>query len=274
MKTIIVPTDFSEISNNAAFYAAEMANAIKADILLSHIVSLPMAMSEVSIPPETIDLMMNDATSDIEELKSQLQQHTGNTVNITYAIRMGDFTEEIADIAEETDVFAIVMGIQGADAAERMLLGSNAFSAIHKLPYPVIIVPAEAKYTGIKNIALACNMHDVSETIPVGNIEQLVSAFSCKLHVVYVSKPGKSMNPEVLPESLSVQHNLVAMHPQIHFLENDHVDTGILEFVQKEKMDLLLMVPEKRSFISSLFHKSVSNTVALGAHLPIMNIHN
>ena len=63
MKTIIVPTDFSEISNNAAFYAAEMANAIKADILLSHIVSLPMAMSEVSIPPETIDLMMNDVST-------------------------------------------------------------------------------------------------------------------------------------------------------------------------------------------------------------------
>ena len=273
MKTIIIPTDFSEISNNAAFYAADMAYAIHANMILAHVVSIPMALSEVAIPPETIDMMMLDATKSINQLKSQLEQRTKNSVRVSAVVRMGDFIEEITELAEQSDLFAIIMGIQGTGAAERMLLGSNALKAIHKMPYPVIIIPDGVCYTAIKNVALACNMHDVSDTIPVKNIEALANTFSCKLHVIYISKQGKKMNTDVLPESLSVQNNLMSLKPQIHFLENEHVEAGILEFVQKEKMDLLLMVPERRNFISALFHRSMSNEVALTAHLPIMNIH-
>ena len=42
MKTIIVPTDFSRISLNAANYAAEMASSINADLSLFHVCLLPI----------------------------------------------------------------------------------------------------------------------------------------------------------------------------------------------------------------------------------------
>ena len=43
MKTIIVATDFSTAALNAAEYAADMALAIQADILLLHISEIPIA---------------------------------------------------------------------------------------------------------------------------------------------------------------------------------------------------------------------------------------
>jgi len=36
MKTILVPTDFSPVSNNATQYAVSMALSLKADVLLLH----------------------------------------------------------------------------------------------------------------------------------------------------------------------------------------------------------------------------------------------
>lgn len=40
MKTILVPVDFSSVSDNAADYAVELANKMKAKILLFHVYSL------------------------------------------------------------------------------------------------------------------------------------------------------------------------------------------------------------------------------------------
>ncbi len=274
MKTIIIPTDFSETSTNAAMYAADLACAIQANVTLIHVVSLPMTTSEMTIPAETIDLMMRDATKIINQLKSRIEQRTKNTIRVSALVRMGDFIEETRSIAAQTDLFAIVMGLQGTGAAERMLLGSNALAAIHRIPYPVIIIPADVHYVAVKNIAIACNMHDVNETLPVRDIEMLTNTFHSKLHVVYISKPGKKMKSEVLPEAISVQNDLSALDPEIHLLENDHVEAGLLAFVHDKKIDLLVMIPEKRNFISALFHKSISNEVALSAHLPIVNIHN
>ena len=47
MKTIIVATDFSSTALNAANYAADMALAINADLLLLYVYQLPVSYSEV-----------------------------------------------------------------------------------------------------------------------------------------------------------------------------------------------------------------------------------
>ena len=55
MKTIIAPTDFSAVSLNAMNYAADLAVAIDAKLLLVNIVPLPVTSSvEVTITEETI----------------------------------------------------------------------------------------------------------------------------------------------------------------------------------------------------------------------------
>ena len=43
MKTILVATDFSSVALNATNYAADMALAINADILLLHVYQIPVS---------------------------------------------------------------------------------------------------------------------------------------------------------------------------------------------------------------------------------------
>ena len=49
MKTILVATDFSPAALNAANYAADMALAINADILLLHVYQIPVVYLEVPV---------------------------------------------------------------------------------------------------------------------------------------------------------------------------------------------------------------------------------
>ena len=57
MKTIILATDFSSAASNAANYAADMAVALKADLLLLNVPILPVMYGDVpplNLPEEII----------------------------------------------------------------------------------------------------------------------------------------------------------------------------------------------------------------------------
>ena len=47
MRTIVAPTDFSSVSINALNYAADLAAAIEADLILLHVVQIPITVSEI-----------------------------------------------------------------------------------------------------------------------------------------------------------------------------------------------------------------------------------
>src|SRR5664279_391153 len=113
MKTIIVATDFSPSSLNAANYAADMALFIHADILLLHVCQLPISYSEIPVP---IDV--EDAEVDIEralnEIKSQLVKKTNGKLRVRTNVKLGVFFyQELRTVCRSTNPYAVVMGSQG-----------------------------------------------------------------------------------------------------------------------------------------------------------------
>ena len=73
MKTILMATDFSPAALNAANYAADMALAINADMLLLHVYQIPVTFSEVPVAVNPEDMQWN-AENEINKLKGQLIQ--------------------------------------------------------------------------------------------------------------------------------------------------------------------------------------------------------
>jgi hypothetical protein len=55
MKTIIAPTDFSPISYNACLYAAKMALDINANLVLLHVMELPLSVAEFPVTEDIFD---------------------------------------------------------------------------------------------------------------------------------------------------------------------------------------------------------------------------
>lgn len=272
MKTIIVATDFSPISINAAYYAVELAAAVQAEVLLMNAVAIPLFVSEAPIPAETFETMLDDADKDLKQLQEKLAIFSNNTVSINYRSILGTLVNDLEDLSSSIDVFAIVMGTQGAGATDRVLFGSNTISAMRNLPVPVIIVPKHARYKGISNIGLACDLKDVTNTLPIKSITDILTLFNSSLHVFYVSKTEQD-KASMLPESISLQNNLMKFHPKMHFLINENIEEGIFEAAEKENIDLLMIVPKEHGLIYSVFHKSVSKGIIIHPQMAIMTIH-
>jgi hypothetical protein len=58
-----------------------------------------------------------------------------------------------------------------------------------------------------------------------------------------------------------------------HFLSNELVEEEISEWIEKNKPDVLMVVPKKHDLLYRITYKSQSKQMVLHAHLPVIAIH-
>jgi nucleotide-binding universal stress UspA family protein len=273
MKTLIVPTDFSPIAKNAADYAFDMAQAIGASMLLLNVYNVPVSISEVPVVLVSEEESRAMAMNEISKLKAEYETRSAGKLKIYAETRLGVLEDELEDLCKKLDPFAVVMATKGASAVERILFGSNTLTALKHLSSPLIIVPPGTKYRALKKIGFACDLRKVVETTPVKLIETLVTTFNAELHVLNIDYGNKYYNKETPEEILHLNMMLNNIKPYYHYLECEDVEDGINRFVEKNDIDLLLVIPKKHRLLDSIFHKSHSRELALHTKIPMMAIH-
>lgn len=270
MKTIVVGTDFSKSSANAASYAAFMAMALQAELFILHAYEMPVSTGEVSLPVD-LDEWHYDAESALKSLQSELEKQTKGMLTIRGQVHMGSFYNELMIVCETMKPYAVVIGSTGKTAAERILFGSNAVYTMKHLPWPVIAVPSNVNYAGIKKIGLACDLENV-ETLPLDEIDLLLNDFQSELHLLNIGLRSK-YDSEIKFTTHLLYEKLRPFKTKFHFLNSTNIDQGILEFAEKKNIDLLIVLPKRKSFINSLLNKSHTRQFVLHSHVPVMALH-
>jgi nucleotide-binding universal stress UspA family protein len=268
MKTILIATDFSQAALNAANYAADMALAIDANIILLHAYQIPVIYLETYVAVIEGD-MTQDTKKTMVQLKNHLAKKTGGKLNIQTEIRQGVFFSELKTLCEKINPYAVVMGSQGTTAAEHLFFGSHAVFAMKHLRWPLITVPPKVKFASIKEIGLACDFNKVVDAVPVDEIKMLVNDYNAKLHVLNISRK-EGFNPDVVFQSGLLQEILKPLKPQYHFISNKNTDEGIMNFAEKNHIDLLITLPRRHGLLKRLIHKSHTKQLVLHSHVPVM----
>ncbi len=274
MKTIIVPTDFSPVSINAMHFAVNMALAVDASIMLFHVYNIPVSYSEVPIILVSVEEMKKGSEAQLEELKNNINHITSGKVKVYTESRMGNTVDELDEICQKIQPFAIVMGAKGKTGIENVMFGSTTLTAIRHLTWPVICVPPGKKYgNGIKKIGFACDFKQVVETTPVKFILQMVKEFNAELHILNVDYKEKHFRPET-PEQSFLLHNLLEeVKPQYHFINNPDIEDGINEFAETNNLDLVVAIPKKHKLLEGIFRPSSTKQLVFQSHIPVMCVH-
>jgi len=140
LKTLLVPTDFSECSDAAVKYGYALAEAFGATLHLLNVVTDPytMPLAAGGFAGPTGDLL-----ADWErEAKLRLDESIpkGGTIATRTATRVGSPHPEIVRYALENTIDLIVLGTHGRGALGHMLLGSVAERVVRTAPCPVLTV--------------------------------------------------------------------------------------------------------------------------------------
>lgn len=134
---ILVPTDFSTYSENAAHRAKHLAEVFGARLTLVHVVDyIPPPYIAVELPAAygTKENLIGRAETQLADWAAKMRLD-----NTTQQVSAGSPKGEIARIARESEVDLIVIGTSGLGGIKR-LLGSTTNGILHDAPCDILSV--------------------------------------------------------------------------------------------------------------------------------------
>jgi len=273
MKTLIVPTDFSPVAENAVNFAIDMAMEVDASVLLLNVYQVPVTFTEVPVIALSLEELLQISQEKLAEAKKKAEEKAGGRVKIYVESKLGDIVDEIESVSSAIQPMAIIMGTKGHSSMERLFLGSNTLTAIRHLTSPVLVVPPDAVYKPFRRIGFACDLDKVVENTPVKPIHDFCNAYKSSLFVLNVDHKNKHFNPSTPEESLLLHTMIEDLKPTYHFLDDPNVEHGIEEFANKHDLDMVITIPKKHRLLDGLFQRSHSKDLIFHAHLPILCVH-
>jgi len=273
MKTILAPTDFSASSINAVNYAADLAYSINAKLVLLHAIPFPIAVSEISVPGDFIDDMIDTSQKDMDDLQEKVQSRTKGKIIVTTEIKIGTIEKEIEHISAKERPLVVVTGIRSGKSFERALMGSSTFHIMNHVGFPTLIIPEGVHFREIKTIGMACDLKQVDDKLPYETIKEWLYLFKSSLEIIHIGGRNKDLHSNQAVESVAIQNWLSSFKPSFHFLTGDDIAEELNEFVKTHPLDLLMVFPRKHG-VFGLFHKKKSTFFVTHNQLPILSIHD
>lgn len=284
MKTFIVPTDFSDTSKNAARFAVQMAAAVTdAHIILYNVFDKIEAGDDGSVMYNDHEGRKKIMELGLESIKIELNSKFPS-VNITCLAEEKEsfierkitngFINSLERLAVKEKADLVIMGITGATRMEQIFIGSNTLSMVNKNVCPVMIVPPDAEFTGIKNVAFTSDFKDVEETTPIKALRGILDIFKPFIHVVNVdSEHYVEVTEEYKAQRAKLETILDGYETEYYFMRQFDFVEAINLFVTDYKIDMIFTVPKKHSFLGGLFKSSHTKKLAYHSTVPLVAVH-
>ncbi|MBT8280147.1 MAG: universal stress protein [Muriicola sp.] len=274
MKTIILPTDFSQNAYNAVTYALELFKEEECKFFLVNTYTPAIYQSEYILhSPGQIgmgDVYQTFSMEHLDELKNKLQRRFKNPKHtiITHSV-FNLLVDEIIDLAKEEEVDMVVMGTQGATGAKEIFLGSHTVHVIKKAPCPVLAIPANCKYEEPKAILFPTDYEIDYQHTKLSALMDLARRHKAKINVLHVStgfelSEGQESNRKGLSNMFS------ELPHEFHDLPSQEIIAGINGFKSKSKVDLLAMIQNKHTFLERLFIEPIIKKIGFHVTIPFL----
>jgi nucleotide-binding universal stress UspA family protein len=140
-KTILYPTDFSDVASSALQFVKQLKEAGAKDVIVVHVIDIRGIDALSRYASRDLIEIENLMEEEIEKKLDQLEQElTECGLTVKARIERGVPFREILRVEEEEDVSLIVLGSHGVSNIEEMFLGSVSEKVIRKAKSPVLVV--------------------------------------------------------------------------------------------------------------------------------------
>ncbi|HEU5361060.1 MAG TPA: universal stress protein [Candidatus Deferrimicrobiaceae bacterium] len=138
---ILLPTDFSECSAEAAAVTRLLADRFGSRVVVLHVLDEPATLDPMfrgDIPLEMLRSRMEQFSR--ENLEEFLARHFSGFENFDTLLATGIPYREIIGKAREVGADLIVIGTHGRTGVEKVIFGSTAEKVVRMAPCPVLSV--------------------------------------------------------------------------------------------------------------------------------------
>ena len=275
MKRILLPTDFSDNSIKAISYALKIFKNTKCKFYLMHTYMPPVYNAEYLVgSPGLIglgDVMQETSMTQLEKLKSRLEKEYNNP-NHSFVVHtaFNTLVNEVMETVESEGIHLVVMGTKGVTGAEEILFGTNTVHVIRKANCPVLVVPPNFEYENPLEILFPTDYEIAYKQEKLSQLLEIANEHGSQINVLHVST-GYELTPDQEKQKKGLE-KILGNKALFHDVPNNEIINAINAFQAKEKINLLVMVQNKHTFMERLFIEPVIKKIGFHVTIPFMVI--
>jgi len=273
LRKILVPTDFSITSKRALNYAASLAQSLYSEIVIFHVIDVPVVTSGDMVFPVDYSSLETDAAVQLQNEKADLLSKYGN-LSVSVSHSTGVATQEILQKSLKESFDMVIMGSNGTSGLVEAVFGSVTKNVIANCSCPVLTVPLNAPDTKPEKVAFATNF-DEHELQSLFLLAEMLKPFDAEIHLLHVGEIKDMKHQDQLLNYFrgQVRTNINYENIRFHLIGGSDVEDEIEKFVISNKMDWLAIAKRKRNFFDRLTTKSLTNQMHHHSYLPLLVFH-
>ncbi|WP_317041840.1 universal stress protein [Aquimarina aggregata] len=272
IKSILVPTDFSEQAESALKVAAQIAKKNDAQIYLLHILELPMHLSDLmssgapAPAPEAI-FFMKQTHKKFEEV---LEQDYLKDIEVIETVSFEDVLNGVIDSSKKNNVDIIIMGSHGSSGFEELFIGSNAEKIVRTSKKPTLVIKEDCEIFEVNDFVYATNFDDEDKPSLIA-ADEFAKSIGAKLHLVWINTANGF---KTTYETESKMNDLISGLPIDNYTLNIYnditVEKGILNFAESINAGMIGISTHGRKGISHFINGSLGEDVVNHAKRPVL----
>ena len=241
-KTILIPTDFSKVCDNAINHGAEIAKSMGARLFILHILNAD-SMKYL----KKNDLSQNYIEEQLAYTKIQLEK--AFDINVQTFIIEGKLLQGISNFSSKVKADLVVLGTHGKTGIQK-ITGSHAMKVVHALDIPVLVVQKRTFGMGYRKIVFPINI-STDYDIKIDWTVFIAKAFRAQV-LIFTMKTEHSETQKALDKLV---HNITSVFTdnQISYsVEHANKNVGfahqINEFAVSNSADLMMIKVDNDEF--------------------------
>lgn len=275
MKTILVPTDFSDCANNALNVALEIAKIAPAEIVVVHVLELAETVY-VDYTGPSVDFsgfLREQAEQEMMNLKSRVMaEHNILVKTVTY---QSPVYESIIRAARDHNAVLIIAGTKGAGKLKEKLWGTHTATLIGKSHIPVLAIPKDYKWRKPVRIVLATS-HFEKDQVSWETLSGIIELFATTLHVVVFTdeKKDKAVTSVAHNWDINRYREFLEQHYSYPVVSEHLYGVGfeqtLEDYISLNDIDMLVMFTYKRGFLERILDPSKTKRMSYHTRIPLL----
>ncbi len=269
MTKIIVPTDFSDASNNAYNFANHLSKDINGVLMLTHIYyPTSTDVNQFVVINEEAEKIHREKLENL--VKTVNQDWIGSFVKepfIEGIFKVGFPRSELTEMSKIPDTI-IVMGTTGSGDTFKKVFGSLSLDMLDHCYCPLFLVPPGSAYSKINEIVYLSEdlKNDALHILYTGRLCQKIGS-----HLRIVHFRTKSNHEYDVSDSVKIMETYfpdVKYHVEI--IDTADLFNSIKGMIKEDANHLVVVSTKHRNIFQNIFHKSVSEFAAIHSVSPLL----
>ncbi|HYQ58003.1 MAG TPA: universal stress protein [Draconibacterium sp.] len=285
---ILVPIDFSPVSEKAVQMGFNIASHLKAKLVILHSYISPLRFTIPFGDVYPYDTTLLKQTEDAEEdanlkfknflatLVHIIGPEKWQKVNPEYIVKPGFAEEDILAFAKEHQTRLIVLG-RGGDKSWAGTVGSVTADVMYNAPAPVLVIPEEMAPKSVdqfKEVLYATNF-DEKDFTALDKLMHIVKNYEVKVTCAHVGLPDEYgwdiARLEGMKDILNKKYKAKEFECKL-IMGKDVLET-LENTIETDNIDVLALTTHKRGMISRLFNPSLARKMVFHTHIPLLVFH-